>query len=111
MEILIAADPYLNYMDLDHIKHIMSSEKFESFFFKIVHIEPAMEYVEIFQSYCILNVSGAEIEIWCTSPTKLKEFENDENQVKEDFRNLVSFKTTFVKGNDCHETSDIFIEA
>ena len=41
----------------------------------------------------------------------MKDFENDETQVKKDFRNLVSFKTTFVKGNDCREASDLFIEA
>ena len=68
-----------------------------------------MEYMEIFQSYCILNVSGAEIETWGTSPAKLKDFENDESQVKKDFRNLVSFKTTFVKGNDCREASDLLL--
>ena len=98
-------------MDPPHVKHIIYSDKFESSYFWIGHIDRNIIYVDILQYYCLLSAAGVGIRDWGTPTMKLQEFTTDESHVKKGFRHILSFKTNFEKGDDCSEALDIFIEA
>ena len=69
-----------------------------------------MSFVDTLQFYCVLSASDVGIGAVGTPLAKLREFINDENQIKKDAKNNLSLKTILDKQNACSEASDLYIE-
>ena len=111
LDTLVASDPYLKHIDSDLLKHIMNSSKFESFSLQLREIDQSITYVDSLHYYCVLYASDVATGAVGTPLSKLLEFEQNENQIKKDFRGIITFKTSFTKENACSETADLYIEA
>ena len=60
-------------VDREHLRN-HDLQLFETFYLRVVHIDPNIEYVAILQFYFILHVTGADIESLSTSLAKLRDY-------------------------------------